>query len=219
MCLTGALATPIQDEDALFRLWLSAFAEMQRGEAEAESNQWPRAIEKYRRSLSRFESLAADYPNYQTELVQYRIGNLAERIEGAQATLRAEFAEVAAEYDRAVSQIAQANGLDAASLFEAAYRNASRAIYRLRKLALNHPEFYADSLAENLAEAEGLTARLKSDFLATADGKALLSQIELDLSKELPDLDDSSLPTRPDILMSADLFPATIRSGDAANSG
>lgn len=223
LLITGGMitshATPAEDEEALFRQWLSAFAELKRGEVHAEDEHWPNAIARYRSSLTAFEGLAADYPEYQMEIVQYRIGNLAERIDEAQRTLEAQFAEIAAEYDQAVEQIEQAQNLEAAGLDEDGYRGASRAIHRLKTLALEHPEFYADSLLDSLDRAEEIAGRLRTELLAMTDGKERLSAIELELSKELPELETSPLPNRPDIMMSADLFPSTIGGVTMSGNG
>jgi len=82
-----AQATPADDDEALFRIWLRAFAEMKRGDLQADEEHWPKAIAKYRSALKGFEELKADFPHYQEEIVAFRMGDLLSRLTEAQQVL------------------------------------------------------------------------------------------------------------------------------------
>lgn len=142
--------------------WVSAYGWIQIGNQLAAAEQWPLAIGSYLESQRRIQELAAAHPEFEPELIAYRLGKLEAEITTAGNRLTAEEKKVSQKYRDFIQLIELAQVRRFRNEFEIALTTMESAKSLLDQICENGTDELSNSLKPQYQQLEGDIAWLKS---------------------------------------------------------
>ena len=189
--------------------WLHAFVLLQTGKQLGERDLWPLALANYVTALEYFERLATEHPDFQPEIVNFRVKNLKESIAEAQESMNAGDHDIAMLYVDFIETSGKGQDLRYSLRYEESYPYLVRARYQIDDLIERRPDELGPALAKQREYLVSLVDVTQDELLRQAEGAKLLNEIEKKffLANAITLLE---LPEDPDVALSAALFPETL---------
>lgn len=220
-CLATALYfcgnSPAQEkrEAVASDILLNGFGWMQTGRNLVQTQQWPLALGSYIEALQKYQTVARDFPEFEPEMVSYRLEALEDEITEIQKNLHSGDHDVMMAYLDFIDSMEKGQRLRFANNFEAALPSLRFAMSLLEEVIKNRPgEFRAavddqySRLAESIEWVESqLTWKMRSLPMTAAVDDGNLGTTEF--------IKESDLPTDAMVSMSAQLFPGFPNFQDA----
>ena len=190
-------------------LWLHAFVLLQTGSQLGERDLWPLALANYVTALEYFEQLAKEHPDYQPEIVNFRIKDLKKSIAHANESMNAGDHDIAMLYVDFIETSGRGQDLRYDLRFEESYPYLVRAQYQIDDLIESRPDELGPALAQHRDYLETLVNDTQDELLKQEDGAKTLNAIEKRyfLANAITLLE---LPENPEVALSAELFPDTL---------
>ncbi|MCB1234470.1 MAG: hypothetical protein KDM91_05320 [Verrucomicrobiae bacterium] len=189
--------------------WLNAFIFVQTGIQLGERGLWPLATANYRVALERFESLAADHPGFQPELVRFRVEDLKKRLQAADGAMAAGDHDLAMEYADLLETLDRGERLRYRSDYTGSYSHLAQAQSLLDHLAGNASGPLADALGGQKTYLDDLAARNRDELLHEPNGPRAVFEIEKNLAASFR-LEPADLPEEPGEPAAESLFPPSL---------
>jgi len=188
--------------------WVAIYGWVQAGERLENGGHWPLAVGCFIEAHRQAESLRTRHPDFETEMLAYRIPRLAERIEAGGEKLEPGDYEIMTKFLDFIDSLATGLDLRYASRFPEALDTLNAARILFDEIVYEKPEAYRDALATqhdllhgSLVWLEGqinFRERLRPPVYAGSSGD--LGTTEFVKAEDLPADGDT-------ILASASLFP------------
>jgi|GEM_PF-1837808 len=188
-------------------LWVSAFSWMQTGGNLAKARQWPLALGSYIEALQKFQMVSREFPEFEPELVTFRIRTLEETVRSTQKNLASDDHDVMMQYLDFVESVEKGMELRYQNKFEEALPALRFAQSLLDEIIAKRPSDFraaVDSqylrLEENIEWMEAqLNWKNRSLPQVAASGREILGTTEF--------IKESDMPTNAMVAMSGYLFP------------
>lgn len=195
------------EEDRASDIWTDAFIWMQTGRKLAKAKQWPLALGSYIEALQKFETVAADFPEFETELVAFRLNTLKEDMVEVQNNLASDDHDVMMAYLDFVETMEKGQKLRFENDFEAALPTLRFAMTLLEEVIANRPGEFRAAVDEQYDRLEGSIDwiekqqiwKLRNLPVVTASGGNNPGTTEF--------IKESDMPGDPMVSISTRLFP------------
>ena len=142
--------------------WVSAYGWIQIGDQLAVAEQWPLAIGSYLESQRRIQELATAHPEFEPELIAYRLGTLEKEITMAGNRLTAEEKNISQKYRDFIQLIELAQVRRFSNEFETAVTTMESAKSLLDQICEKETDDLRNALKPQYQQLEGDIAWLKS---------------------------------------------------------
>ena len=204
-----AFAQPARSADDPSDRWLHAFVLLQTARQLEARNLWPLALANYATALEGFEKLSKEHPDYQPEIVAFRIKDLRKSIAHANESMNAGDHDIAMLYADFIETSGKGQDLRFSLRYEESYPHLVRARYQIEDLIDQRPDTLGPALAEQRDHLLSLVDATQETLLRQKDGAKLLNEIEkrFYLANAITLLE---LPDDPEVALSAELFPDTL---------
>lgn len=209
LILILAMVHPGRAADDPAERWLDAFVLLQTGRQLAERDLWPLALANYVTALESFERLAEEHPDYQPEIIAFRVKDLQKSIAHANESMNAGDHDIAMLYVDFIETSGKGQNLRFALRYEESYPHLVRARYQIDDLIEQRPDTLGPALAKQRDHLLSLVDSTQETLLRQKDGAKVLNAIEkrFYLANAITLLE---LPDDPEIALSAELFPDSL---------
>ncbi|NNE90516.1 MAG: hypothetical protein HKN23_02615 [Verrucomicrobiales bacterium] len=139
-----------QEQEATHK-WSRAFAWLQTGHTLAEKEQWPLALASYSASLEMFREVRVLWPEFNPEVMDYRIGKLQETLGETQMKLEASDHDLTLQYLDLIEMLEEAEALRFTNEdFPKAYDAIQEAKSLIDQIVAHNPEAIQGALSNQL---------------------------------------------------------------------
>ncbi len=127
-------------------IWTNAFGWIQTGRKLAEAKQWPLALGSYIEALQKYQIVARDFPEFEPELVSFRLDALKTDIEDIQKKLAADDHDVMMAYLDFIDSMEKGQDLRFANNLKEALPILRFAMTLLKEVIKNSPDEFRDAV-------------------------------------------------------------------------
>lgn len=127
-----------EDNDAATK-WVGIYGWIQSGDQHAAAGQWPLAMGTYLESQKQIRKFAAEHPDFEPDLIAYRLAKLEQEIAAAGGRLTADEQEIPAKYRDVIEAIKLGQASRFSNEFEAALSQFERAKTLLDEIREKQP--------------------------------------------------------------------------------
>lgn len=165
--LAFALRASSEETDPAAK-WLTVYGWIQTAERLATAEQWPLALGSYLEADRQIKALAEAHPDFEPEMVNYRLGALVATIAETEARLTTDEHEVMMKYLDFIESLELGEAQRYANEYEAAYGTLGMAKAVLDEIIGKKPEGFREAVASQYARLESSLTWLDSQINFTA---------------------------------------------------
>ncbi len=196
-----------RSKDVAADIWTNGFGWMQTGQKLAKAKQWPLALGSYIEAMQKFQTVARDFPEFEPELVSFRLESLKEDIELIQKDLTSGDHDVMMTYLDFIESMEEGQKLRFANNFEAALPTLRLALTLLDEVIKNHPGEFRTAVDDQYLRLENSIEWVESQVTWKMRRLPSVAAVDDGNLGTTEFIKESDMPTDAMVSMSGQLFP------------